>query len=146
MKVFGGVAEILMACLPVSRVQVTCEYEVNTYVHCLSDTSAPPSWTLLLVDNPGLGEVSDHSRIMEQAELGLAVGSAFVFIVSYTHLDDAEDVAALKQIYEKDSRKYLLNYPHHPLPPPIDHLSYMIFFWGGGVVHWMEKKKVKGVM
>ncbi len=136
MKVFGGVAEILMASLPVSDLQVTCEYEVNTYVHCLSDTSAPPSWTLLLVDNPGLGEVSEHSRIMEQAELGLAVGSAFVFIVSYTHLDDAEDVAALKQIYKKDSRKYILaELPPPPTPTPNGIFIIHDFFWAGGSEH-----------
>ncbi len=45
---------------------------------------------------------------MEQAEIGLATGSAFIFVMSYLLLDDAEDVAALRQIYEKDRRKHLL--------------------------------------
>ena len=54
------------------------------------------------MDNPGFGE-GNQEEIMMNARASLTTSSAYVYIMSYTHLEDEKDTVALKHIYQKDN-------------------------------------------
>lgn len=53
-----------------------------------------------LVDTPGLGD--SKRSITELAEKSVLTSPAYVYIMSYSNLEDERDSNAFKRMYEKD--------------------------------------------
>ena len=64
-------------------------------------STADPSWKVCLVDNPGFGEALQED-MMEKTKIGLATSSAYVYLVSYSHIGDATDAESFRCIYKQE--------------------------------------------
>lgn len=60
---------------------------------------------MYLVDTPGLCD--SQRRIAELAEKSVLTSSAYVYVMSYNHLEDGSDSKAFMRMYGKDKSKAL---------------------------------------
>ena len=61
---------------------------------------APDPWSVYLVDNPGCGDA--NKSLSNLAETSMKSSSAYVYVVHYKELGDANDVESFKHIHAKD--------------------------------------------